>query len=107
MLIFALSLPETALCLRDTSSAPDIWRSDYRGNYRVFRTGRPSHTEYKPGWQARLLFRCPPERKRARPKSNRMPDAAHSVKVEAQVVNCVEDLGKYLVGRIKMPQVSA
>jgi hypothetical protein len=36
-----------------------------------------------------------------------MPDAAHSVKVEAQVVNCVEDLGKYLVGGIKMAQVSA
>src|SRR5438067_151876 len=39
------------------------------------------------------------------PKSNRMPDAPHSVKVETQVVNCVEDLGKYLVGRIKVPQV--
>src|SRR5436305_1544185 len=39
------------------------------------------------------------------PKSNRMPDAPHSVKVETQVVNCVEDLGKYLVGRIKVTQV--
>ena len=39
------------------------------------------------------------------PKSNRMPDAPHSVKVETQVVDCVEDLGKYLVGRIKVPQI--
>src|SRR5205809_4786063 len=41
------------------------------------------------------------------PKSNRMPDAPHSVKVETQVVDGIEDLGKYLVGRVQVPQVCA
>src|ERR1041384_7819591 len=36
-----------------------------------------------------------------------MPDAPHSVKVVAQVVDGVEDLGEYLVRRIEMTQVGA
>src|SRR6266436_1195781 len=50
---------------------------------------------------------CPPERNARFPKLNRMPDAGHFVKVETQVVNGVQDLRKYLVGRIKMPQVAS
>lgn len=37
------------------------------------------------------------------PKSNRMPDAPHSVKVETQVVDGVQDLRQYFIGCIKMP----
>lgn len=39
------------------------------------------------------------------PKSNRMTYPAHRVKVEAQVVDGIQDLGQELVGRIKMAQV--
>src|SRR5262249_45694924 len=46
------------------------------------------------------------QRRTARtPKSNRMPDAPHSVKVETQVVDRIQDLRQYFVRCIKMAQI--
>ena len=39
------------------------------------------------------------------PKRNRMTHRPHSVKVEAKVVDGIQDLGQNLVGSIKMPQI--
>lgn len=41
------------------------------------------------------------------PKSNRMPEPLHSVKVETQVVDGVENLGKDLVRSVQMPEICA
>ena len=65
-------------------------------------------TRYKLGWQAKADPSNSHQKENERfPKSNRMPDATHDVKVEAQVVDGVQDLSKYLVCRIKMPQIGA
>src|SRR2546423_15254999 len=41
------------------------------------------------------------------PKSNRMPDAPHSVKVVAKIVDGIEDLREHFIRSIKMTQVGA
>ena len=41
------------------------------------------------------------------PKSNRMPDALHSVKVETQVVNSIEDLRQDFVRGINVAEIRA
>ena len=38
-------------------------------------------------------------------KSNRMTHRPHSVKIEAKVVNRIENLAQYLIGCIKVPQI--
>src|SRR6266496_218568 len=48
---------------------------------------------------------CRQQRNARIPKSNRMPDAPHSVKVETQVMDCVEDLSQDFVRRINVPQI--
>jgi hypothetical protein len=106
MLIFPLSLPEAALCRRDTLRLPTFGVAIIAETIACLEPDVLTH-RVQTGMASQATLPLPARKKRARPKSNRMPDAAHSVKVEAQVVNCVEDLGKYLVGRIKMPQVGA
>ena len=41
------------------------------------------------------------------PKRNRMTHRPHGVKVEAEVVDSIEDLGQNLIGGIKMAQIGA
>src|SRR5208337_3761837 len=80
----------------------------YRWSSRV-----PGRRFFSFGQEPGMLSYCfgrdqTPDKLRAfSPKSNRMTYLAHRVKVEAQVVDGVEDLGKDLVRRVKMTQVRA
>jgi len=81
----------------------DLSRELLRIQNRTFLTNR-----YKLGWQAKADPSNSHQKENERfPKSNRMPDATHDVKVEAQVVDGVQDLRKDLVCGIKMPQIGA
>src|ERR1700756_1137938 len=75
---------------------------DCCGIFYVFRTGRP----YKLGWQAGP-HPTPIEENTRTPKSNRMPDAPHRVKVVAEIVDGIQDLRQNFIGSIKMTQVGA
>src|SRR6266849_7112041 len=81
------------------------------GAYRVFTTGRLTTRYSQQGTtrdgELRVSFDLLTRKKmRAFPKSNRMPDAPHSVKVETQVVDSVQDLRQHFIGCIKMTQIS-
>src|SRR5947208_3027439 len=56
------------------------------------------------GFQSRLLTR---KKLGSIPKCNRMTHRPHSVKVEAQVVNRVQNLSQYFVRCIEMPKISS
>src|SRR6266496_4525583 len=81
-------IPSEAVCGAVTYSEPGFLTTGYRNG--------------KLGYS-----RQPREEIAHIPKSNRMPDAPHSVKVETQVVDGIKNLGKYLVGRIQVPEVGA
>jgi len=64
------------------------------------------YKQVKLEWQLRLIVATAGQQRNARiPKSNRMPDAPHSVKVETQVVDSIEDLSQNFIRRINVPQV--
>src|SRR5437667_3715523 len=64
------------------------------------------YKQVKPEWQPRLFVPTAGQQRNARiPKSNRMPDAPHSVKVETQVVDSIEDLSQNFIRRINMTQI--
>src|SRR5205814_1707981 len=80
----------------------------YRRISRFFRPEIPSaqaRTGIAKLWfQSRLLTR---KKLGSIPKCNRMTHRPHSVKVEAQVVNRVENLSQYFVRCIEMPKISS
>ena len=51
------------------------------------------------GMASRATLDCPQENA-GTPKSNRMPEAPHSVKVEAEVVNAVQGLRNQLIRHV-------
>src|SRR5438045_6329356 len=80
----------------------------YRRISRFFRPESPS-AQARTGtarlWlQSRLLTR---KKLGSIPKCNRMTHRPHSVKVEAQVVNRVQNLSQYFVRCIEMPKISS
>ena len=52
------------------------------------------------------LETAPQEKAGPVPKRNRMTHRPHSVKVEAKIVDGIQDLGQNLIGSIKVPQIS-
>src|SRR5881398_1096278 len=80
----------------------------YRRISRFFRPEIPSaqaRTGIAKLWfQSRLLTR---KKLGSIPKCNRMTHRPHSVKVEAQVVNRVQNLSQYFVRCIEMPKISS
>src|SRR5256712_7453360 len=80
----------------------------YRRISRFFRPEIPS-AQARTGtarlwFQSRLLTR---KKLGSIPKCNRMTHRPHSVKVEAQVVNRVQNLSQYFVRCIEMPKISS
>src|SRR6266704_6931409 len=80
----------------------------YRRISRFFRPEIPS-AQARTGtarlwFQSRLLTR---KKLESIPKCNRMTHRPHSVKVEAQVVNRVQNLSQYFVRCIEMPKISS
>src|SRR5439155_533361 len=80
----------------------------YRRISRFFRPEIPS-AQARTGtarlwFQSRLLTR---KKLGSIPKCNRMTHRPHSVKVEAQVVNRVQNLSQYFVRCIQMPKISS
>ena len=81
-------------------------RTGSRLSHTIFGTGRLQTGQI--GMATEAIVPTAGQQRNARiPKSNRMPDAPHSVKVETQVVDSIEDLGQNFVRRINVPQVSA
>src|SRR5690242_6573525 len=98
-------------CYESSSSTPTALLAPctiYRRISRFSRAEIPSaqaRTGIARLWfQSRLLTR---KKLRSIPKCNRMTHRPHSVKVEAQVVNGVQNLRQYFVRCIEMPKISS
>src|SRR6266550_1058041 len=98
--------------LSESNSSRANWRFwplyDLPQDFSLFRPEIPS-AQARTGtarlwFQSRLLTR---KKLGSIPKCNRMTHRPHSVKVEAQVVNRVQNLSQYFVRCIEMPKISS
>src|SRR5208282_851877 len=76
----------------------------FRPDHQLFRLESGKVFQPKSRSRSRPDFR---KKTRSFPKSNRMTHPPHSVKVETQVVQGVQNLSQHFIGRIKMPQIRA
>src|ERR1700686_166642 len=95
------SITETAPVTR---FPPQRAGSRRAGEFRLLRKRlRIQNRTLPQGQRASSLFRAVRQKgNKTFPKSNRMPDAPHSVKVVAEVVDGIQNLRQHFVGRIKM-----
>ena len=103
-LLFLRAAPASRRVLGCRRSA----RCDLPREFNVYSDSDFFVTRHKLGWQAGSPCRLLHQKETARvPKSNRMPRQPHSINVETQIVDGVQDLPEQLIGRTKMTQVGA